>query len=147
MEAPKKVVKEAKAKLVAKKAPEPAPKPDLVEFNYETEEDGAAAVVAAMQPTTAAPLALQEFDYSENEMATPSFQQVAPAPAGGLFLITGQVRLDRRGQAPITAEQTRLVFANNFQEAVAKYSSYFAGMSNPAERYTVVGAGGSEAIR
>lgn len=149
MEAPKKVVKEAKAKIAARKVPETAPKPELVEFNYDTEDDGASATVAAMQPGQVAPIALQEFDYAENETVTPYFQEVAPTPmpAAGLFLITGQVRLDRRGQQPVTAEQTRLVYANNFQEAVAKYSSYFAGLSNQAERYTVVGAGGSEAIR
>lgn len=64
-----------------------------------------------------------------------------------LFFIEGRVRLDQAGRNdPIFAEQKRLVWAQSFEQAVQKYNAYFAGLSNQNEKYTVVSAGGSEAI-
>ena len=63
-----------------------------------------------------------------------------------LFLIEGRVRRDAIGEEPIFSEQKRLVWAQTFEDAVRKYNVYFAGLSNFNERYSVVMAGGSEAI-
>lgn len=124
-----------------------------VEFNYEEEADQAYA--AAMTPTaqTQQPVRV-EFDYTEDEgapMVAAVQAGAAPRPmfdtSANMFLINGRVRLDRAGQDPVVAEQQRLVYAHNFNEAVMKYTAYFTSLSNPNERYTVIGAGGSEAIR
>jgi hypothetical protein len=124
------------------------------EFNYEEEADRAYA--NAMNPATqhvATPNQTNraEFDYAEEEGA-PAQQQVQPAypmhdTSLNLYLISGRVRLERNGQAPVIADQQRLVFALNFNEAAMKYNSYFVSMSNAAERYSVDSMSGSEAIR
>jgi len=64
-----------------------------------------------------------------------------------LYLIEGRVRMDQMGSSePIFSDQKRLVWAYTFEEAVGKFTSYFAGISTVSQRYTVVGAGGSESI-
>jgi len=64
-----------------------------------------------------------------------------------LYLIEGRVRMDQMGSnEPIFSEQRRLVWAYTFEEAVGKFSNYFAGLSTPMQRYSVNGAGGSESI-
>lgn len=93
-----------------------------------------------------------EFDYSEDEGAPMPVQiqttyAQQPSVMPNLFLINGRVRMERAGSAPIEADQQRIVYASNFVEAVAKYNAYFTSLSSPGERYTVIGAGGSEAIR
>lgn len=97
----------------------------------------------------------------EFEMINPTPPDLVPAPpaqfpirtaedmalADQLFLIEGRVRLDQTGRNdPIFADQKRLVWAQSFEQAVQKYNAYFAGLSNFNEKYTVVSAGGSEAI-
>lgn len=124
------------------------------EFNYEEEADRAYA--NAMNPTvqhTAPSIQTNraEFDYAE-EQGAPIQQQVQVAhpvhdTSMNMFLVTGRVRLDRPGQEAVVAEQQRLVYARNFNEAAMKYNMYFASMSNTNDRYTVISVGGSEAIR
>jgi hypothetical protein len=64
-----------------------------------------------------------------------------------LYLIEGRVRMDQMGSSePVFSDQKRLVWAYTFEEAVGKFTSYFAGISTTSQRYTVVGAGGSESI-
>jgi hypothetical protein len=64
-----------------------------------------------------------------------------------LYLIEGRVRMDQMGSSePIFSDQRRLVWAYTFEEAVGKFTNYFAGISTTSQRYTVVGAGGSESI-
>jgi hypothetical protein len=88
-----------------------------------------------------------EFEYDESVSAPVSVQNPQSYSTSNLFLISGRVRMERAGSAPIEADQQRIVYANNFVEAVAKYTAYFTSLSSPGERYTVIGAGGSEAIR
>jgi len=64
-----------------------------------------------------------------------------------LYLIEGRVRMDQIGSSePVFSDQKRLVWAYAFEEAVGKFTNYFAGISTTSQRYTVVGAGGSESI-
>jgi len=64
-----------------------------------------------------------------------------------LYLIEGRVRMDQMGSSePVFSDQKRLVWAYAFEEAVGKFTNYFAGISTTSQRYTVVGAGGSESI-
>lgn len=63
-----------------------------------------------------------------------------------IFLVEGKVRLDQDGAAPVFSDQRRIVNATNVDEALAKFMRYFAGMSNPVQRYTVVQAAASETI-
>jgi hypothetical protein len=124
-----------------------------VEFDYETEADKAYA--NAMSPSVSHTPSLHtnraEFDYAEDEGAPVQQQtQVSSSVLDvslNLFIVNGRVRLDRSGQDPVVADQQRLVYAHNFNEAAMKYNSYFVSMSNGAERYSVISIGGSEAIR
>jgi hypothetical protein len=64
-----------------------------------------------------------------------------------LYLIEGRVRMDQMGSnEPVFSDQRRLVWAYSFEEAAGKFSNYFAGISTTSQRYTVIGAGGSESI-
>lgn len=64
-----------------------------------------------------------------------------------LYLIEGRVRMDQMGSSePVFSDQKRIVWAYSFEEAVGKFNNYFAGISTTSQRYTVVGAGGSESI-
>jgi hypothetical protein len=55
--------------------------------------------------------------------------------------------MDQMGSSePVFSDQKRLVWAYSFEEAVGKFTKYFAGISTVSQRYTVVGAGGSESI-
>lgn len=62
------------------------------------------------------------------------------------YFVEGKVRLDQEGSPPIFSDQRRIVNARNADEALEKFMSYFANMSNPIQRYTVVQAGASETI-
>lgn len=127
----------------SKKKPK-VPVQERVEFNYEDETVDAAYNTAINSPS-AAPQSV--YEYAMEEQGASVNTPLTYAPQTSLFLINGHVRLTRQGQEPITAEQTRIVEARDFNEAVSKYNNYFASLSNPNEIYTVVGAGGSEAIR
>lgn len=66
-----------------------------------------------------------------------------------LYLIEGRVRMVQIGSPasnPIFSDQKRLVWAYTFEEAVTKFSNYFADISTDSQRYTVDAAGGSESI-
>ena len=127
----------------------------LVEFDYceETEQSNSAPPQLSISQAPSNNLSGRvEFDYSEDEGAPMPIQSqttypLQPSVMPNLFLINGRVRMERAGSAPIEAEQQRIVYASNFIEATAKYNAYFTSLSSPGERYTVIGAGGSEAIR
>ena len=126
-----------------------------VEFDYEEEAERSNSAPLQLSISQAPSDSLSdrlEFDYSEDEGAPMPVQiqttyAQQPSVMPNLFLINGRVRMERAGSAPIEAEQQRIVYASNFVEAVAKYNAYFTSLSSPGERYTVIGAGGSEAIR
>ena len=83
---------------------------------------------------------VQSMSFGEVKMKTDSNLE--------LFSIEGRVRLDQIGaEEPIFSDQKRLVWASSFDEAVAKFSNYFKGLSTYNQRYSVVHAGGTEAIR
>ena len=69
----------------------------------------------------------------------------APAPTT-LFLVEGKVRLDQEGNAPVVADQRRIVNAANVDEALQKFVNYFVGMSSPSQQYSIVQAAASETI-
>lgn len=125
---------------------------ELVEFNYE--DESSQTYTPEMMPAPSQQMTNNvEFDYAEDEgvhmPTTMSAQLARPTSdnSANLYLITGKVRMDRAGQDPIIADQQRIVYAHNFNEAVAKYTAYFSSLNNQNERYTVVGASVSEAIR
>lgn len=119
------------------------------EFNYEEEVEQTQTHINVETASPVPQPVRVEFDYSEETEIGAGLNQSGPITSESttMFLINGNVRLDRNGQASVTAQQTRLVYANDFNQAVAKFSTYFASMSNAHERYTVIGAAGSEAIR
>ena len=65
-----------------------------------------------------------------------------------LYLIEGLVRMHPHAQnrGAVQAEQRRIVWANDIDEAIEKFGAYFRDLSNANEYYVVVRAGGSEAI-
>lgn len=126
-----------------------------IEFDYgeEAERSNSAPLQLSISQAPSDSLSSRvEFDYSEDEGAPMPVQiqttyAQQPSVMPNLFLINGRVRMERAGSAPIEADQQRIVYASNFVEAVAKYNAYFTSLSSPGERYSVIGAGGSEAIR
>lgn len=66
-----------------------------------------------------------------------------------LFLVEGNVRLvPIPGEgAAVSSDQRRLVWAQNDDDAVAKYVAYFNEMSTFRGRYIVAGVSVTEAIR
>lgn len=79
---------------------------------------------------------------------------VAPAPeltgpkAAKLFLINGLVRLEPlvANRAAAQAEQHRLVWAHDLEQAMQKYTKYFTDLGTKTERYVVLNMAASEAI-
>jgi len=75
---------------------------------------------------------------------------VEPTPSSVVtsttFFVEGKVRLDQDGNAPVFADQRRIVNAANVDEALSKFVNYFTNMSNQIQRYTVVQAAASETI-
>ena len=65
-----------------------------------------------------------------------------------LFLIEGVVRMQPNmpGRGGAQSNQTRIVKANDIDEAINKFIDYFQQLSDENSTYVVVGAGGSEAI-
>jgi hypothetical protein len=83
---------------------------------------------------------------------SPMVTRQSPSAAYGqlnLYLIEGTVQMRplQPGRQPIQAEQRRIVWANNIDEAIQKYSSYFSSLNTALEVYVVLNAAGSEAIR
>ena len=130
---------------------------EIVEFDYDKMDDSAYSAIMSTphaNPTEAG---------ATINMTTPTPENIVPSTVpvyditfGGsmqksdleLFSIEGRVRLDQVGlEEPIFSDQKRLVWASNFDEAVAKFSNYFRGLSNHNQRYSVVHAGGTEAIK
>ena len=66
-----------------------------------------------------------------------------------LYMINGRVRLEQNTGVDVIrqeADQMRLVWALNDDEAVEKYTRYFADLSNAGERYVVLGVSITESI-
>lgn len=131
---------------------------EVVEFDYEKMDDGAYSAMMSMPHVNPAEAGVVTIN-----IPSPKVENIAPTTVpvyditfGGsmqksdleLFSIEGRVRLDQVGsEEPIFSDQKRLVWASNFDEAVAKFSNYFRGLSNNNQRYSVVHAGGTEAIK
>ena len=85
-------------------------------------------------------------------MTTTELQLRAMQQAGAqrkLYLVNGRVRLEQNMGADVSrqeADQTRLVWALNDEEAVSKFTTYFSDMSNASQRYTVLFSSITEAI-
>lgn len=82
----------------------------------------------------------------EVEKKQEQFQQIGHSRK--LFLVEGLVRMQRiTGDGGVVqVDQKRIIWANDVDEAMAKFQNYFRNLSNPSETYTVVRAIGSEAI-
>jgi hypothetical protein len=77
-------------------------------------------------------------------------QPVANLPIGGsnLYFVEGMVQaVTGGGTSKQHAQQNRIVWADNPQEAMQKYSAYFASLNNPTTFYSVVNMACSEAIK
>jgi hypothetical protein len=86
-------------------------------------------------------------DNNTVDTATVYHEVYVPAPAPTtLFLVEGKVRLDQEGNAPVVADQRRIVNAANVDEALQKFVNYFVGMSSPSQQYSIVQAAASETI-
>ena len=118
------------------------------EFNY---EDSDALYQSVMSKGAAAPVQ-DEVDLAMGGYTAPAQVNVPvpTAPTRGqaslIYLVEGKVRLDQDGSPPIVSDQRRIVNATSVDDALAKFVNYFAAMSNPVQRYTVVQAGASETI-
>ena len=90
--------------------------------------------MAARPGSTAAPPAAPRVQHSAGKM---------------LFLINGRVRMDSTavGGGSIQSDQTRLVWADNDEQAVQKFMKHFTDMTTSDSVYTVIGASISEAIQ
>lgn len=109
-----------------KKRTEAAAQANMVAFDYADVEGGPAAQAKAAAD------------------ASPLAQAVAQ---GNIYLVEGQIRLDRQNQPPVVADQRRIVYANSDDQALQKFMAYFTSMNSPTGFYSVVSAGCSEAIR
>jgi len=131
------------------KNPQPV---ESVEFDYDADNSDAtyAALMTGQNPPPARAVVpgtepvntgMPFTEYNEDYI-------ISASPAGQiLFYIEGRVRLDQVGaNEPIIADQKRLVWAGSFEEAVQKFSTYFGKLSTPMQKYSVISAGGSEAI-
>ena len=121
-----------------------------VEFDYETfgDDDTYNQIMNTEQSfTTPINPSVREMPVTATETYYNNPELIMSDKAQLLYLIEGRVRMDQMGSSePIFSDQKRLVWAYTFEEAVGKFTSYFAGISTVSQRYTVVGAGGSESI-
>lgn len=81
------------------------------------------------------------------EMQLRAMQELASQQK--LYMINGRVRLEQNTGIEIArqdADQMRLVWAVDDEEAVSKFTRYFSDLSNANERYTVLGVSITEAI-
>ena len=121
------------------------------EFNYEDSDALYQQVMSsgAVAPAFEDPANVLDDVIARTEPNVPTPQVAIPAGAvatSSTYLVEGKVRLDQGGDPPVIADQRRIVNAANVDEALSKFVNYFASMSNPAQRYTVVQAGASETI-
>lgn len=65
-----------------------------------------------------------------------------------LFLVEGRVRMEPKSaeRSSVQTEQKRIVWADNVDEAIAKFGNYFVSLNTNAETYIVIGTMASEAI-
>lgn len=66
-----------------------------------------------------------------------------------LYLVEGEVHMSstQQGRGSISSKQFRLVSASTEQDAVRKYTNYFASLNDVASTYTVVRAAAMEPIQ
>ena len=66
-----------------------------------------------------------------------------------LYLVEGEVHMSstQQGRGSISSKQFRLVSASTEQDAVRKYTNYFASLNDDASTYTVVRAAAMEPIQ
>lgn len=71
-----------------------------------------------------------------------------PANDEKLFLINGTVRMDPLvpGRSGAQSDQTRVVWAQNLDQAAGKYVAHFTALNTPTEQYTVVNIAVTEAL-
>jgi len=121
-----------------------------IEFDYETfgNDDTYNQIMNTSQSfTTPVNPSVREMPVSAPETFYNNPELIMSDKAQLLYLIEGRVRMDQMGSSePVFSDQKRLVWAYSFEEAIGKFSNYFAGISTTSQRYTVVGAGGSESI-
>jgi hypothetical protein len=120
------------------------------EFNYDDSDVLYQQVMSqgAVAPAFEDPAnAVSEITARHEVVAAPT-AAAAPTPVAtsSTFFVEGKVRLDQDGNSPVFADQRRIVNAASADEALSKFVSYFTGMSNASQRYTVVQAGASETI-
>lgn len=127
------------------------------EFNYDESEDLYRQVMTGQSHSTSGPEVGDDTVAGLAEAPTPeavpySAPEVAAVQAPAQvpiqttsFLVEGKVRLDQGGNSTF-ADQRRIVVAASVDEALEKFVNYFAKMSGPDARYTVVQAGAAEAI-
>lgn len=130
--------------------------PEAIPFDYESDgnDDVYQNIMSGSVPTTMvarqAPPSMHPtlaVDFNMNETPSYHLPPLVNGKLDQLFFIEGRVRLDVMGSPePVFSEQKRLVWAESFDDAVRKFSTYFASLSNNSQRYTVIGAGGTEAI-
>lgn len=118
------------------------------EFNYEDSDALYQQVMSrgAVAPAFEDPANVVEDITARYDVGAVLAPVVPPIAASTIFLVEGKVRLDQDGNSPVLADQRRIVIAANVDEALSKFVNYFANMSNPTQRYTVVQAGASETI-
>lgn len=126
------------------------------EFDYERDD---ASIDGSYQTSLTIPtgVAAEPWTMTEVVELVESQQRGAPMPVyspmtaavgAGLFLVEGDVQLSSRepGRGSMVAKQTRLVSANNDNEAIQKYSNYFSGLSDSNSVYAVIRAAAMETI-
>lgn len=119
-----------------------APKTEAQPAEYDYSE-GDEMYAKVMSQGAVAPQVSEEVFQAEDTLIN------VPAPvavASTIFLVEGKVRLDQEGSAPIFSDQRRIVNAADVDEAIQKFMNYYARMSNPSQRYSVVSAAASETI-
>lgn len=127
------------------------------EFNYDESEDLYRQVMTGQSHSTSGPEVGDDtvagLAEAPPESVSYAQSQSSPEPApiptvaarSTSFLVEGKVRLDQGGNSTF-ADQRRIVVATSVDEALEKFVNYFAKMSGPEAKYTVVQAGASEAI-
>jgi len=82
----------------------------------------------------------------EDQVEYPHSFHQPPSPPTKLFLVEGKVKMESITNGMMVADQRRIVNAANIDEALTKFVSHFSSLSNDNETYTVLHAGGSEAL-
>lgn len=87
--------------------------------------------------------------FAVDPRSVPSTSQYNEPKTRKMFLVEGEVQLNPTtpGRGAVVAKQFRLVMALDDNEAIAKYISYFMGLSDSESRYAVLSAAAMETIQ